>query len=389
MRPARIALISSSFDPYPGGVEEHSRQIAVHLKRFGLPVEVWTVDRGEHLGVRQVDGVTVRYLATPLPNASAEGVKSFMRDAPGAWRAWSDAVANFKPDVLHVQCFGPNGVYALALALRFRLPLVVSSHGETMADDHGAFDTSVVLRTTLRWSLAHAVRVTAPSQLVLDDLRARFGLRTPGDVVPNGVEPSFAKRNAATPRTLPIAEGPTVFAVGRVEWVKGFDLLVRALPLVEPRTTRLVIVGAGGQLDDLRALAIDLGVDDRVLLTGALPRTSVIASLPEADVVAVPSRKESFGIVVLEAWQAGVPLVATMHGGPGTLVTDGSDGLLADPENAQSFAAAISRVLGDPSLAHHLVEGGRRSVRHFSWTRATQRYGPSTPRSFNVGRCEC
>ena len=73
MRPARIALISSSFDPYPGGVEEHSRQIAVHLKRVGLPVEVWTVDRGEHLGVRQVDGVTVRYLATPLPNASAEG----------------------------------------------------------------------------------------------------------------------------------------------------------------------------------------------------------------------------------------------------------------------------------------------------------------------------
>lgn len=365
--------MSSSFDPYPGGVEEHTRQIAVQLVRLGLPVEVWTVDRGEHLGVRHVDDVVVRYLPTPLPSASPRGVVAFARAAPAAWRAWRTAHDAFAPDVLHVQCFGPNGVYALALSQRYRLPLVVSSHGETTADDHGAFDTSAVLRAALRASLSRAAAVTAPSQPVLDDLSARFGLDGGGVVVPNGVDPAFGGRRTAR-RAASGGAPPTILAVGRVERVKGFDLLLRSLPLVEPSSARVLIIGDGGELPALRTLADDLGVADRVTFAGAIPRAEVIATLPEADVVAVPSRTESFGIVVLEAWQGGVPLVATVNGGPGELVTDGVDGLVADPEDPAAFAGALTRVLGSAELRRRLVAGGRRTVRRYTWGAAARAY---------------
>ena len=78
---SRIALVSSSFAPYRGGVEEHVRHTAAALLDRGHEVLVWTVDRGEHLGVRTVDGVTVRYLPTPLPAARVGALRPCRRCA--------------------------------------------------------------------------------------------------------------------------------------------------------------------------------------------------------------------------------------------------------------------------------------------------------------------
>lgn len=119
---SRIALVCSSFAPYRGGVEEHVRHTAAALVDRGHEVVVWTVDRGEHLGVRSIDGITARYLPTPLPAARVGALARFARVAPSAWRAWGTALRADRPDLLHVHCFGPNGVYAAALARRHTLP---------------------------------------------------------------------------------------------------------------------------------------------------------------------------------------------------------------------------------------------------------------------------
>ena len=91
------------------------RHVARELTAAGHAVVVWTVDRGEHLGTQRVDGVEVRYLPTPLPSRSARGLITYAAGSPRAWRRWLRAHRDFKPDVLHVQCFGPNGVYALEI----------------------------------------------------------------------------------------------------------------------------------------------------------------------------------------------------------------------------------------------------------------------------------
>ncbi|RXZ50151.1 glycosyltransferase family 4 protein [Agromyces binzhouensis] len=365
----RIALVSSSFAPHVGGVEEHVRQVAHELRSDGWAVEVWSVDRGTGPVVRLVEGTTVRYLPTPLPTGSLGGVARFVRALPDAWRRWRRASREFRPDVIHVHCFGPNGVYALALSRRLRLPLAVTSHGETVADDNAVFERSAVLRTALRRALRRAAAVTAPSTFVLDELRRDHGL-SGGDVVPNGVDLSLVGDADRSPFA-----GRYLLAVGRLGRVKGFDLLVEAMAgLGADAGVRLVIVGDGPELERLRALVAELGLADRVEFAGRLDPAAVADAMAGAVSVVVPSRIEAFGIVALEAWRSGAPLVMTDRGGAGGFVRDGVDGVLVDPLDGAALRAAIVAVVGDERLRADLVAAGRLRVAEFTWARVARAY---------------
>lgn len=367
-RRPRVALVASSFHPYTGGVEEHVRQVAGELQRAGTPVEVWTVDRGEHLGSRIVDGIPVTYLSTPLPARSAGALARLAVATPAAVRAWRRAYREFRPDVLHVHCFGPNGIYALILHRLTGTPLVVTSHGETFADDHGAFAQSALLRRALRRSLSRAEAVTAPSRYVLDDLRTRFGLAG-GEVVPNGVHLDAPVGDAPD-----VPPGPVVLAVGRLERMKGFDLLLDAVHAMDAPEVRVVIGGDGVERDVLGAQARRLGLSDRVHLPGRLTAPEVSAAMRAADVVVVPSRQEAFGIVALEAWRAGTPVIGTCHGGMPEFITDGQDGLVVDPTDTSQLVRALRRVLDDPEKAGQLGARGADRVRGFTWPATTSSY---------------
>jgi glycosyltransferase involved in cell wall biosynthesis len=367
--------VASSYDPHVGGVESHVRHVARELRRQGTQVQVWTVDRGEHLGDRVVDDVVVRDLPTPMPARRVRALTDFLLAAPGAWRRWRRAHRAFSPDVLHVQCFGPNGAWALALARRTGTPLVVSSHGETVADDHDAFGGSALLRRALRRAAAEAAVTTGCSEAVLADLRTRFGLEG-GVVVPNGVDLEAHPPGPAGP--APVDGAPVVLGVGRLEHNKGFDLLLEAMGRLaadgRDAGARLVLVGSGSQEAALRERAASLGVGDRLELTGALDEAGVDAWLRRAAVVVVPSRVEAFGIVALEAWRAGAPLVATSLGGPAEFVADGTDGLLVDPIDTRALADAVATVLGDPGRAHRLASAGLERVAAYDWSTVAAAY---------------
>lgn len=376
----RTALVTSSYAPRTGGVETHVQHVARVLAARGESVEVWTVDQGEHLGTRVLDGVTVRYLPCPQPSRGVRGLLSFaVRWPAAAWR-WFGAYRALGPDVLHVQCFGPNGVYATALGRVTRTPLVVSSHGETFADDHDALGTSWWMRTWFGASLARADAVTGCSTIVTDDLAERFGY--PGAVVvPNGVDLGVPASLASpvppplvSPGGVDLAE-PVLLAVGRVEHVKGFDLLLEAYATSDLRDqARLTIVGDGSELAALRRRARALGVEDRVTFPGMLGPDAVAGALSEAAVVVVPSRKEAASIVVLEAWRAGRPVVGTVLGGPRTLLTDGVDGLLVDPRDRRALAGAITSLLDDPDRAAAMGAAGWRQVKNYTWEAVADRY---------------
>ncbi|WP_068397016.1 glycosyltransferase family 4 protein [Kribbia dieselivorans] len=370
----RISLISSSFHPYPGGVEEHTRHVARELVARGHEVVVWTVDRGEHLGVRTVDGIIVRYLPTPLPARQAGALARAALTVPSALVKWLAAYRDDRPEILNVQCFGPNGVYAQAVAALTRTPLVISAHGETFMDDHSLFDESALARTALRRGLRRADVVTGASELVLDDLRARFGL-TGGDVVANGVDLNEPERLRGGGDRVD-KEPTTIVAVGRVERVKGFDLLLDAFAAsgLAAEGARLVIGGDGGALADLIKKAADLGITDTVEFPGRLDRRGVIDLMTRAGVVVVPSRREAFGIVALEAWRAGAVLVATSLGGPATFVRDGVDGLIVDPTDSTALGSALRRAVDDGELAARLSQAGRDRVTEFTWDRVAADY---------------
>jgi glycogen synthase len=385
----RVALVASSYHPHTGGVESHVRHVARVLAARGRSVEVWTVDRGEHLGTRRVDGVVVRYLPCPQPSSRPADVARFGLAAPGAALAWGRAHAAFRPDVLHVQCFGPNGAYALALRTLTRTPLVVSSHGETFADDFDVFEHSRVLGAALRRSVDVASAVTGCSRVVTDDL-VRFGAEQ-AVVVPNGVELDGQSEGrsdgqsdghgVASSAPGPAAGGheddglPIVLAVGRIEHVKGFDLLVDAFATSALRDrARLVVVGDGGEAASLRRRVAAQGLEDRVELPGRLDPAEVAARMASAAVVVVPSRADAAPLVVLEGWRSGRPVVATVRGGPPEIVTDGVDGVLVDPQDTPALAGAVLGLLDDPERADRIGAAGRRRVEDFTWERVVDRY---------------
>ena len=363
-RRLRIALIASSYAPHIGGVEEHVAQVSRALRSQGHEVEVWSVDRGRRPAAFALETPPVRYLPTPLPARTAAALLRYALAAPAAWRQWRTAAREFRPDALVVQCFGPNGVYALRLHRATGIPLMVVSHGETLGDDNGAFARSRLLRDSLRAALAASSAHAAPSRYVLDDLSARFGAGE-GTIIPNGVGrmPSF---------DVPVREQDLLVAVGRLGRMKGFDLLIDAFAAVEKG--KLEIVGDGPEREALQQQISALGLDDRVRLLGEREAAGVAERIAAATAVVVPSRSESFGIVALEAWRGGAPLVMTSRGGAAEFVRDGEDGLLVDPEDAAALTDALRRVLSDSPLRDRLAEAGLDRVKAFSWPRVALLY---------------
>ncbi len=370
----RVALVSSSYWPYLGGVEEHTRRAAIGLLERGHAVEVWTARRDDDTPAAEiVDGIRLRRLPTPLPTSSWSGAAHFAQRGLPAAAQWRRAIGGFAPDLLHVHCFGPNGVYASAASALTRIPLVISLHGETFMDDHGAFAESRVLRASLRAGLSRAAAVTGCSQITLDDARARFGLAADrGTVVFNGVD--LDEQHGETPWQRPFDH--TVLALGRMTRNKGFDLLVTAFAQVAQRNPGwgLVILGDGPERPRLQQAVTHLGLADRVLLPGRAERATVGSAMAAADVFVLPSRIEPFGIVALEAWRAGCAVLATDRGGTREFVDNGRTGLLADPHHTTEFADALDLLVNDVGLRERLAAAGRAQVRAFGVERVTDRY---------------
>lgn len=369
-RQRTVALVASSYHPHFGGVEEHTRHVARVLRLRGYHVEVWTVDRGEHLGHRAVDGVQVRYLPTPLPARKPVNLLRFVGSAPLAFARWVRAIRRLDPDLLHVHCFGPNGPYAVAAAAVARRPVIISGHGETFMDAHDIFGRSALMNQQLKYALQSSAAVTACSRVAAQDLISRFGA-TDVVVVPNGTEQARSSDSVARRHTVQGAK--QVVAVGRMVEVKGFDLLLHAFATVDP-PHRLVLVGEGPERSALEALALELGIGDRVDFPGRLEGSEVLRVMQESNAVVVPSRREAFGIVVLEAWTSGTPLIATSRGGPRDIVTDEVDGLIVDPEDLCALARAICRVFEDEDLADRLASTGRLRVQSYTWEAVVDRY---------------
>lgn len=189
-----------------------------------------------------------------------------------------------------------------------------------------------------------AARSICVSDALLRDLRERWHASTartlriynPIADVPNDIP-------AAPARAAP----PTILACGRLVALKRFDDLIRALPLVTPRDTRLMIVGEGPERAALEALITRFGLQQRVDLAGQVD--DLARRYAVADCLAVASGTESFGLTVAEALSHGRPVVATRCGGPEEILDNGRFGTLVPVGDVPALAAALSQVLAAPA----------------------------------------
>jgi glycosyltransferase involved in cell wall biosynthesis len=165
---------------------------------------------------------------------------------------------------------------------------------------------------------------------------------------------------------IDVIRKPTLIALGRMSREKGFDVLIRAHAKVLTRGIdhNLVILGSGSLRGELRDLSACLGVSDSVFMPGYVGNPYPL--LKNATAFILPSRYEALGGVVIEALSLGTPIVATACGGPSEILTEGENGILVLPEDVDSLAVGMFKILSNGNLREQLVTPDEEYLRRFS-----------------------
>jgi glycosyltransferase involved in cell wall biosynthesis len=324
----RLLVLSPTFPPHAGGAESLADDLTAVAAARGHAVTVVTASGPASDAAEMRRGVHV--FRTP-PAAPAWRIGTQLRRLVWYRRLLADADA---AAVLRIdQTCWP--VLALRRVLGFRLTVYL--HGGEL---RALQQESPRFRRALRAALASADAVVAVSG-VLGREAAAFapGVESKLHVVPNGVD--VAAIRATPPAVRP---RPYCLVAGRLEPVKNPALAIEAFARAGARLggVDLVVAGAGGEAAALAALAASRGLSDRIHLLGALPRAEVWGLMRGARCLVVPSRAESHPLAVLEAWAAGLPVVASDVKGLRELVRDGESGVLFPSGDADRLAAILA-----------------------------------------------
>lgn len=358
----RVLLTSHRFWPSVGGTEEVVAQLAAAYARRGHQVTVATSDE---------------------PGAPAEehregyGIRRFTLSRRGRFRfpprAYRDYVLGDRWDVVHLhgqRVWSTDYLYRHLQ--RATAPVVFTAHGFYQWHmERVPLLNQYYYRRVLPRALRRCAGVTALTSVERSELASWGVTEDRIHVIPDGLDPSEFER---LPHGFRKAHGiaddaPLILYVGGFYRNKRVDRLVRAA--AEARAT-LVVIGREGHTRhgqrECAALAEKLGADARFL--GPQPREQVLAAYREADVFALASDFEGFGLVLLEAMAAGLPFVSTPAGAAVDLAAHGG-GLVAGPED---LGRAAHRILHDKARRRAMSEKGRAAVHEYSWGRIAERY---------------
>ncbi len=335
----------------PGGVQVHVRQLADELGSRGHRTTILAP------GSRPSEDAGVRIVGRPV-RVPYRGTVAPISFSPGSWRRIRSAMRSFDPDVIHAH--EPLTPSTSMLA-------VLAASAPVVATFHASLDRSRLME--LAGPVLRQVSGRIDAAVAVSEAAAAFLRRVvdvPLEIVPNGVDVRAFAHPGRPVEGLPA--GPKILWVNRLDPQKGFEIMLRAFEELasEIPDVHLLVAGDGRDRVLLRSLPSELR--SRILRLGTVPHAELPRYHAAADVAVSPATgQESFGIVLVEAMAAGVPVVASDIAGYREVVRDGVDGLLVPPNDANALAAAIRRVLSEPELAATLAAAGRTRAETFSW----------------------
>lgn len=369
-RPLRIALVYDAIYPYQkGGGERRFRAVADQLAAAGHRVDLYGMRSWAGRGpVEVADRVRLHGLCRARPLYTAAGRRSIPQSVLFGLSCLRLLGRRF--DVIDCCGFPYFSLFACRLVATLRGKPLVSTWHEVWGRAYWRQYLGPAggrIGALVEWLAARLPdRIICVSRTTADRVRTELGCRTPAFLLPNGVDVRLA---AAVP---PAASTVDVIFAGRLIREKNVDLLLRAVHRLaaDAMPVRCRIVGDGPERDRLRQLAGDLGLAGAVSFTGPLPDTrDVLAAIKAARVLVLPSRREGFGMVVLEANACGVPVITVRHPANAAteLIEDGRNGWLVDADPA-ALAAALRRALAGPPPP------ARAHADRYSWDRIARQY---------------
>ena len=395
----RVAMLSVHACPLAklggrdsGGMNVYVREVARDLAARGIEVDVYTRWRepGDPRIQQFAPNARVIHIESgPVGYLSKMDVFDRLDEFTRGVQAHVDA-EGLRYDLIHAH-YWLSAEVARTLAPRWGVPVVQMFHTlglvkrEVMDEDiDGESDVRVMIE---RRAVRESARIVAASTIEAGELRDLYDADPDRlCVIPCGVDPDVfrpMRQSDAREATGRDQCERLILFVGRIEQIKGIDVLLKALGLMffrrpEMRSEVCLLV-VGGALDpeddssenqkvaELRRLVHANRMEGNVEFVGSRDQEALAPYYAAADICAVPSLTESFGLVALEAMACGTPVVATRVGGLQTVVEDGESGLLVPAGDYQALAEAMARVLLDARLRMHLAHGARSRAERFTW----------------------
>jgi D-inositol-3-phosphate glycosyltransferase len=395
--PRRVAVLSVHTSPLhqpgtgdAGGMNVYIVEVSRRLAQAGVEVEVFTRATSGDLPacVEMAPGVLVRHVITgPLEGLAKEDLPAHLcAFTHGVLRAEAARSPGWY-DLVHSHYWLSGQVGWLAKD-RWGVPLVHTAHtlakvkNRQLAEGDRPEPPARVCGEEMVVSEADRLVANTPTEArELVDLygatRERVSVVEPGVDLDRFTPAALGREGAvraAARRRLGLPErGHVVAFVGRIQPLKAPDVLLRAvaqLPAGTGDTVTVAIVGGNsGSGLDLLGLANSLGIAERVRFLPPQSRAALPELYRAADLVAVPSFNESFGLVALEAQACGTPVVAAAVGGLVTAVRDNVSGVLVDGHDPADWARVLGRLLAEPGLRTRLSRGAIAHAQEFSWNR--------------------
>ncbi len=341
----RVLFWSDLFWPYIGGAEIVAAQLLPALTERGYDFLVVT----SHGYFELPD--EARYRGIPVyrfPFRMALATGNIDQVAETRKRVTA-LKRTFAPELIHINGLGPSLLFHLGVADSHPAPVLVTLHSARPK-------TAAGRDTLFSHILAGADWVTCVSSSALRETRQLApAISAYSSLIHNALE-----KPPLSPESLPIGS-PRLLCLGRLVPNKGFDVALAALPLIVDRVpdVRLVIAGDGPERPALEQQAAELGLSEVAIFIGSVAPAMVPELINAATVVVMPSRREGFGLVALEAALMARPVVASRVGGLPEVVVDQQTGLLVEQDDRGGLAAAISFLLEHPGVAARMGQAAR------------------------------
>lgn len=349
----RILMLSWEYPPrVVGGIAAHVDGLARAMARAGHDVVVFSLDHPRVSDDEMMDGVRVLRANADLPWLPDDYLVARMASANHHLTQLAARLGSWRPQVIHAHDWLVAWTADTLKAL-WGVPLVATIHA-TERGRHGGYvpqGTPAAINAVEWWLTYQAQQVIACSKFMVREVVNGFEL--PPDkvnLVPNGIDTGQWLPDA------PVVEKPRehlVVAWGRIQYEKGFQVLIRAIGHLRQRIPdlRCVIAGRGSYLAELQTQIDMEGVGDIVQLAGFVPDDELRELLSRTGCVVIPSLYEPFGIVALEGMAAGAPTIVARTGGLAEIVEGTGSGVLFEPGNHVALANCIDEVLSHPDLA--------------------------------------
>jgi D-inositol-3-phosphate glycosyltransferase len=385
----RVAVISMHTSPLAqpgvgdgGGMNVYVRELVSALAHAGLDCTTYT--RAWQAGLPEVVNVEPNHRVVHIPAGSFDLPKNELLSVVDEFsdNVRAHIVGSGGVDVLHAN-YWLSGLSAHKLKHELDLPLVTTFHTLARVKAQGGdFESDIREQSEsdiIGCADAICVSCTEEERQFID----LYG-NPPGtlEIVAPGVEHAFfapgEKRGAR--HALGIAfDVPVLLFVGRIQPLKGLDVAIQALAQLQAKNAQLIVVGGASgsegneEIEKVMQLARNLGVHNNIRFVEPQAHHMLSTYYRAADVVVVPSRSESFGLVALEAAACGVPVVASAVGGLLTIIDDGETGYLVPGRDPALFAGHIDELLAHPTMALAMGAKAAEKARDYTWSFAAAR----------------